>query len=297
MRKRPGLALIAAVLLLQGPMGRASLPQRATWLGTYVWHGAGRWFGGFSGLEFSADGRHFVALSDRGHYLQGAVTRGPSGAVTGVTPGPVLPLPGPGGRRLHSWQSDSEGLAIAPDGRMFVSFEGVQRVLEYDRIGGPGRVLPRDPDFLKMQKNGSLEPLAVAPDGDLYTLPERGPAGEPNQVYRYHGGRWTVPFTIPRIGDFKPVGADFGPEGKFYLLERRFAGLFGFATRVRRFDFGPGGPGRGEVLLQTRPGRFDNLEGIALWRDGRVRIRMTMVSDDNFSIFQRTELVDYAVTE
>ena len=34
-----------------------------------------------------------------------------------------------------------------------------------------------------------------------------------------------------------------------------------------------------------------------VWRDDLGRIRLTMVSDDNFRFFQRTEFVEYALDE
>ena len=43
--------------------------------------------------------------------------------------------------------------------------------------------------------------------------------------------------------------------------------------------------------------RHDNLEGLAVWRDDSGAIRLTMISDDNFNLLQRTELVEYAVPE
>ena len=95
--------------------------------------------------------------------------------------------------------------------------------------------------------------------------------------------------------EFLPVGADFGPDGALYLLERDFTG-FGFRSRVRRFDItGPARGGAGEILLQSRARQFDNLEGLSVWRDEAGRIRLTMVSDDNFLFVQRTELVEYVL--
>jgi hypothetical protein len=100
-------------------------------------------------------------------------------------------------------------------------------------------------------------------------------------------GAWTQPFTIPRDGAFLPVGADFGPDGRLYLLERDFRGLAGFAARVRAFAIGPDGPGPAETVLETDPGTHDNLEGLSVWRDGAGALRLTMVSDDNFQFFLR----------
>jgi len=50
-----------------------------------------------------------------------------------------------------------------------------------------------------------------------------------------------------------------------------------------------------QTLIDTPPGRHDNLEGLTVWQDMAGRIRLTMISDDNFNFFQRTELVEYAL--
>ena len=50
------------------------------------------------------------------------------------------------------------------------------------------------------------------------------------------------------------------------------------------------------MLLESRPLQYDNLEGISVWQDAQ-GIRLTLISDDNFGLLQRTELVEYRVTE
>lgn len=44
--------------------------------------------------------------------------------------------------------------------------------------------------------------------------------------------------------------------------------------------------------MQSEVGRHDNLEGLSVWQDAQ-GVRLTMVSDDNFMFFQRTEFVEY----
>ncbi len=123
-----------------------------------------------------------------------------------------------------------------------------------------------------------------------------GGGGPVYPVWRYRDGEWTTAFTIAGQGPWAPVGADVGPDGRLYLLERDFKGLLGFATRVRRFDMTDGGVSGGETLLETRLGQYDNLEGLTVWDDGQ-GIRLTMISDDNFLFVQRTELVEYRVRD
>ncbi|WP_212522698.1 esterase-like activity of phytase family protein [Actibacterium sp. MT2.3-13A] len=293
MRARLGLPLILALLALSTLTSATPPPGRAQLAGRLGWSMPGEAFGGLSGLELTADGAHFTALSDRGSIVTGTLLR-EGGEIAGVAGLRLVPLKGTEGGALKRFQSDAEGLAIRPDGRIYVSFENFHRVWTYRDAASEAAWLPRHPDFKVMQGNASLEALAIAPDGTLYTLPERsGRKDWPFPVYRYRNGTWTQPFFLPRRGDFLPVGADFGPDGRLYLLERDFRGLFGFRSRVRRFDVTARGLSGEQTLLTTHAGQHDNLEGLSVWRDADGAIRLTMVSDDNFNRLQRTEFVEY----
>ena len=287
--------IILAVALLAGcgeAFGQSTAPGVSE-VGRFVWTNDDDRFGGMSGIEISDDGSRFVAVSDRGTLWEGAVTRA-GGAITAMTPDLITALQTSEGKPIQGRSGDSEGLALAPDGTVYVSFEGLARVAAYPDVTGPAVRVPRHPDFADMQSNGALESLAIGPDGALYTLPERsGRAARPFPVYRYRDGAWTIPFEIARLGAFVPVGADVGPDGLFYLLERDFTGI-GFRSRVRRFALDGTG---GETLLETRIGQHDNLEGISVWRDPSGSIRMTLIADDNFKFFQTTEIVEYRVAD
>jgi hypothetical protein len=91
------------------------------------------------------------------------------------------------------------------------------------------------------------------------------------------------------------VGADFGPDGLFYILERTVSPL-GFRSRVRRFDLNVQGLDE-QVLLSTLPSKHGNLEGISVWRDSAGQTRVTMVSDNNFLSVLRSEIVEYSLQE
>ncbi len=116
-------------------------------------------------------------------------------------------------------------------------------------------------------------------------------------LFRFRDGRWDVAGLLPMDGKFLPVGADFGPDGRLYLLERQFFGLGGFASRVRRVELAADGVIADETLIQTPPGSFVNLEGIAVWRDAAGVLRLTMVSDDNFMAVLGTEVVEFRVAD
>ena len=92
-----------------------------------------------------------------------------------------------------------------------------------------------------------------------------------------------------------PHDLEIGPDGRLYLLERAFTG-FAFRSRVRALTLGPKRAVTSETLLTTPSWRHDNLEGLSVWKDAQNRIRLTMISDDNFRAIQRTQFVEYVVT-
>lgn len=283
---------IAAALILGAALPACAQTQEMVYLDTHIWQSPDDpTFGGFSGIEVLPDGARFIALSDRGRITEGRFDRDSVGRITAIAAEPLRPLGNGAGGQLAPRRSDSEGLALAPDGEVFISFEGATRVRTETGPEGLPHALPIADAFRRMQGNAGLEALAIDPDGHLYTLPERsGRLDRPFPVYRFDGADWSVAFDLPRTGPFLPVGADFGPDGCLYILERDFTGL-GFRTRIRRMA--ADGSALEELLVT---GRHDNLEGISVWQDGD-GLRITMISDDNFNWLQRTEIVEYALRD
>ncbi|MDQ2066503.1 esterase-like activity of phytase family protein [Xinfangfangia sp. CPCC 101601] len=281
-----------------GYQGSALATQPADFLQAFRWSSADALLGGLSGFDLAADGSGFVVLSDHGVMAEGQILRDAEGMITGIETAPMQVLRDENGAPLQRGSNDSEGIARDAKGRIYISFEGPARVRSYESLGAKARNLPSPEAFGAMQKNSALEALAIDHRGWLYTMPERsGALDRPFPVFVFDGAEWSQPFDIPREGDFLPVSADFGPDGRLYLLERAFRGVRGFASRVRVFDIGAQGAGPGETVLQTEVGTHDNLEGLAIWRDAQGRIRLTMVSDNNFYFFLRQEVVEYVLPE
>ena len=255
-------------------------------------------FGGLSGIEVLDQGARFLAISDQGTIWSGDLARDAEGDVTAIENTRFAPLKDSKGNDLKKWLVDAEGLAIGPGGEHYISFEATHRVSRFPTPGATAQLLPSHPDFKTLQNNSGLEALAIDAKGHLYTLPERsGKIDRPFPVYRFDGRRWDIAFHLPRRAPFLPVGADFGPDGRFYVLERHFSGILGFQARVRRFT--PSGDAliNEELILETSLGTHGNLEGISVWRDPGGGLRMTMIADDNFKSFLPTEIVEYAVAE
>lgn len=242
-------------------------------------------FGGLSAIEMSDGGAEALVLSDRGDMFRLTLDR--SGGALEV----IDAIRDERAARL----GDTEGLATGADGTLYISLEGPARVVA-QQADGRFEKLAGHPDFETMIENRALEALAVARDGTLVTLPEETTdMTTPFPLYQYQDGTWSKGPFIPRKGNFLATGADFGPDGMFYLLERSLS-LRGFATRIRRFDLAA--PDLAEVtLLTTEPGTYGNLEGLSIWQDDQGFTHLTLVADDNFYTFFRNQIVEYTLTE
>ncbi|MSU88244.1 esterase-like activity of phytase family protein [Rhodobacteraceae bacterium 2CG4] len=298
MRRRPALIAAFATLLLGGLglWGEAATAEgpRLVEEAAVTWRDPAAGFGSWSGIVLDADGGGLIAVSDKGNWGRATLERAPGGTLTGVRLDAIGPLLDSRGQPVRRFDVDAEGLTIGGDGRIYISYEANHRVVVHERIDGPATLLPRPAEFRALQNNSGLEALFTGPDGRVHAIPERsGALARPYPVFRLDGEGWSVPFSIPRSAPHLVTGADLGPDGRLYLLERDFSGLLGFSTRVRRFELTPDGLSGGEVLLDSRTGRFDNLEGIDVWRDAQGRIRATMISDDNGSFFQVTQIVEF----
>lgn len=292
MRLGPALAVTALCLL--GATSACSDPI-ATELGRYVWEEDAEWFGGLSAINVDGEGDHATIIGDRGIRLSVRLMR-KDGRIVDVELTGTWPLPDDTGAVLSGRGADAEGLALLPDGRACVSFEGRTRVACYASPGAVAQPLPRPDAFRRWPSNGALEALAADGEGNLFAIPERGTEQGAIPIYRWDGTRWTVPFTVKDGWRFRPVGLDVGPDGQLFLLERALTPL-GFRARLSRLALADAPRLERDILLVTAPGQHGNLEGLSIWRDPDGRLRATMVADDNFNPLQVTEIVEYRLPE
>jgi hypothetical protein len=295
-RSRALSAILATFLVAAGAIPAPAVTLE--YVGTYVWSADEPSFGGFSGLEISADGSRFHALSDRSHLYWGSINRDSQGVIRGMDVAGRAQLKDSRGVPLKpGHRGDSEGLAIAADGTVWVSFEGLDRVASYADPDLPAQRHPQPPESAPFRVNTGMEALAIRDDGTIITIPEQSAGdGKPFPILTYKDGEWGQMGEIRRDPRWLMVGADFGPDGLLYLLERDFRGLLGFSSRIRRLRLTEDGPKEEEILMESGLMQYDNLEGISVWHDGQ-GIRITMISDDNFLLLQRTELVEYRLRD
>lgn len=260
-------------------------------------------FGGFSALEVSADGTRFVMLDDRGFVLEGRLER-VGDRLRGVEAEGLRSLRRRGERPAYAFQ-DAEGLAIpAPDldGPRFVGFERAHRLARFADGRADEAALPPFGGMEDWNGNEGLEALAIAPDGRLLAIRERAEEGEGPAIPAWwlgpDGAGPARPTSLTAPEGMSITGADFGPDGRLYALARRFDWLSGFSFAVLRYELEGDALTGGEELLRLVPSAgADNAEGIAAWRDAEGRVRLLVVTDDNFNLLQRTLLYDFAVTD
>jgi len=264
----------------QVPMTRIAVPITQPWLN------------GLSSIH-TTDGERVLALSNQGFLAQGRLERDRAGRLTGVRWLGAQALGFGDGRPLTNGFRAAEGLAVAPDGRIFVSFEYHNRVWTYRQPGAPAEDLGAHVDFGRLRHGRGFEALALAPDGALYAIPER-PArmthGFPS--YRWQNGQWYGAFRMPADGPFLPVSADFGPDGLLYVLEFSSGSGQGAQSQIRRFQVQGDAMGRGTLVLRTAPGQFGRLSGLSIWRNRTGQLRATLVSDNGGMADRPAELVE-----
>ncbi len=266
-----------------------------------------REFGGLSAIRIAPDGASFIALSDKAHWVRGRIVyRGD--VPTGIAGAEIAPMLGPDGRMLSArgWY-DTESLAD-DDGTLYVGIERVHQIVRFDYakngLLARAQVVPRPAGFAKLPSNRGIECLAAGPRqsplaGTLIAISERALDEDKNIRGFLIGGKAPGEFTIKRIGEFDIVDCAPLPDGGFLILERFFSWRQGVALRLRRLSLAAIAPGAvldGPVLMEADLGyEIDNMEGLAVHRAANGDVVLTLVSDDNFSVIQRTLLLQFTL--
>jgi hypothetical protein len=262
-------------------------------------------FGGLSGWRLDARGERFISFSDKGSWFTGRIVY--SGReMTGLDDVEAAPMLGPDGRPItaRGW-FDSESIAL--DGSfVYIGLERVNLVLRFDFAKGftraRGEVVPMPPAVKKLPFNQGLEALVFVPKGlplagTLIAMSERGldPAG--NLIAFLVGGPSPGQFSVRRTENFDISDAVLLPSGELLVLERKFSLLSGIGIRIRRIalkSLAPGAVVDGPSIFNADLGQeIDNMEGIDAHVTEEGDTVLTMVSDDNFSLIQRTLLLQF----
>ena len=266
-------------------------------------------FGGFSGLEISADGRKLLAVSDSGSWLKARLTyngKNPTG-VASATIGPILALGNKPLRRERDRDAEAVRLLRGnlDSGVVLLGFEYNQRIgffkLAAGHVTSPERYL-RPP--IRLRANKGIEAIGVLRAGGKKgaivafaerTLDRKGH----HRGWLWHGGK-VHPLALTNIGGFDITDVVGSMDGGLYVLERRFRWSEGIKMRIRRIapqKIKPGAVLAGDIMMSADLGsEIDNMEGLAVHRDKAKRNVLTVISDNNFNNFlQRTILLQFEV--
>jgi hypothetical protein len=266
-------------------------------------------FGGLSALRLDPNGERFMAVSDKGSWFTGRIVY--SGReMKGLSDVEAAPLLGPDRRPItaRGWY-DSESLAL--DGSVaYVGLERVNQVLRYDLAKGftraPGEIVPLPPAARKLPNNKGLETLVMVPKGlpsagTLIAISERGLDAQGNIIGFLIGGKTPGQFAVRRTDNFDISDAVLLASGGLFLLERKFSWLSGVGIRIRQVALASVTPGAlldgPEIFHADLGNEIDNMEGIDAHTTAEGETVLTMVSDDNFSLLQRTLLLQFALVE
>jgi len=258
-------------------------------------------FGGLSGLALSPDGSMLYAVSDAGYWVSARMRHDSQGRLTGFDQWTMAPLLTPEGTPVRSPQHDAEALALDRDGSFIVSFEQIHRLWRYplptNGFTGPATPLPGPPEIEKAPDNEGMEGLTVLPDGRLFVITERYENADGTvKAWLVDNGRFASLSYLVSDG-FVPTDVAALPGGDLLVLERRYSFFSGVAGRVQwisRDALRPGAVLRGKEIASFHPPLLvDNFEGIAVRQDSNGNTLVYIVSDDNYSLFQKTYLLQF----
>ena len=271
-------------------------------------------FGGLSGLRLDAKGERFISFSDKGNWFTGRIVYqdndSPVRAMIGLADVESAPMLGPDGKPItaRGW-FDSESIAI--DGSLvYIGLERVNQVLRFDFSKGftrsRGEAVAMPPAVKKLPYNKGLEALVFVPKGQplagtLIAMSERGLDADGNLIGFLVGGSSPGQFSVRRTEKFDISDATLLASGDLLVLERKFSLIEGLHVRIRRIaltTLGPGALVDGPVIFEADLGNeVDNMEGIDAFVTPEGDTVLTMISDDNFSLLQRTLLLQFALVD
>jgi len=335
-RRLAGLALAALALLPPGPLWAAA-PQAVAvtavgkrlnvedWdqdrIGALRWRGgleltaSAAYFGGFSALLITPDGRRLTTVSDQGRWLTAELVTDAAGSLKGLGHAVMGQLAGEDGAPLEGkTRQDAESLARLANGDLLVSFERDHRIWRYPAAAAAdgrtpleGRPVPlRLPaGVAALPANQGLEAVTQLPGDRLLAIAEGTSAPDLHPAFLLDRGAWQA-FGYRGADDHRPTGATLLPNGDVLLVERRFTALGGLSLRLARLpaaDLEPTSDLAGKILIGEELARLeapltlDNFEGIAAWQGAKGETLVALLSDDNFSPLQRTLLLVFEIED
>lgn len=266
-----------------------------------------RRFGGWSDLAVSADGSAILAVSDEARWLKARLSYNSAGDLAGLSAAEIAPMRDVNGKAMRGKLGDAEGLTLERandlNGPVVVSFERDVRIWRYDLSNGlaarPVNVAIGN-WVQPLANNSQLEALTLIKPDTLLVFAESKVGGEDIraafEAYPGQARASTRTLSVIPHEPFSVTSAAAAPDGGVFILQRRYSMLGGVGVELRYVaasDLLEGARLQGEVLanLAFQDSNIDNMEGIAVRRGSNGETLLYMMSDNNFSPFQRTLLL------
>ena len=275
---------------------------KLTFLGGLELLASDRKVGGLSGLVSLDGGNAFLAVTDNGHWVRATVEQEDDGKPLDIKDMRFAPLLGADGKTLRArWGHDTEALALAPSG-LYVTAEYKNAIYHYPwpLATGKERMIGQldIPDDMKsLPRNAGLEALAAGPEGsplagNLIAVAESSKSDAHDLAGFIVGPAGVQRFSVERQDRFDATDAAFLPGGDLVLMERRFNLRDLIGLRLHRFKGSAIRAGErltGEVILEAGfEHQIDNMEALAVHQNAAGETILTLLSDDNRSMLQRT---------
>ncbi len=275
-------------------------------------------FGGFSAMRFvprqDDSGLALLAVSDRAQWLKTDIAFDRQGVPTGLGKPRMAAILKHDGKELKTMEGDAEALEVTAQG-LVIGFERYHRLDLYapdeKNIYRYQRRILHNRLVDGLNNNQSLESVAQLSDGRLISFAENPPGKDGGTI---NPGWISLPANWQSGGDdWVPVKFQTAPDfaitemardkqtGDLFVLERAFSPLAGPRARLSRVKAAEISPGIAlpAELLGTLNIAFgiDNMEAMDLRRLDDGTLLVYLLSDDNFSINQRTVLLVFEVLE
>ena len=230
--------------------------------------------------------------------------------MTGLADVEAAPMLGADGKPItaRGW-FDTESIAL--DGSLvYIGLERVNQILKFDFAKGGtrsrGEAIAVPPPMRKLPYNKGLESLVMVPKGlplagTLIAISERGLDSDGDIVGFLIGGPTPGDFAVRRSNDFDISDAVLLRLGRPPDPGAQVLAVDGVGIRIRRIALKSlvrGATVDGPSIFEADLGNeVDNMEGIDAHVTPEGDTVLTMISDDNFSMIQRTLLLQFTLME
>jgi hypothetical protein len=263
-------------------------------------------FGSVSALRFLGAGGRMLSVSDNGFWITGTIEHDADMHPSGFSGVAITEMADSAGAIIEDKDlSDAEGLIVDGD-QVSVSFERMHRistgVLDYSTMRFPYKNESLPVPAKELRSNRGFETLAKSPvgtplDGARVAIAEKSLDKQGNIFGGVMEGPQKGRFTVSRDSTYDISDGDFLPNGDLLILERRFSMAEGIGMRIRQIkgaDIKPGAVLNGEVLMEADLAyQIDNMEALDVWQRQDGATMISLMSDDNHSILQRTMYLEF----